>query len=91
VDEVIYFQSDAKYTRVVTPQVEALIRMPVKSLVEQLNPQEFVQISRGAIVNRRRIDGVLRRDGQMEVRLKGRQEVLNVSSGYQGQDAFRQM
>jgi DNA-binding LytR/AlgR family response regulator len=91
VDEVVYFQSDAKYTRVVTPQLEALIRMPVKNLVEQLNPQEFVQISRGAIVNRRRIDGVLRRDGQMEVRIKGRQEVLNVSSGYQGQDAFRQM
>jgi DNA-binding LytR/AlgR family response regulator len=91
VDEVIYFQSDAKYTRVVTPQVEALIRMPVKNLVDQLNPQEFVQVSRGAIVNRRRIEGVLRRDGQMEVRLKGRQDVLNVSSGFQGQDAFRQM
>lgn len=91
VDEVIYFQSDAKYTRVVTPHVEALIRMPVKNLVEQLDPQEFIQVSRGAIVNRRRIDGVLRRDGQMEVRLKGRQEVLGVSAGYQGQDAFRQM
>ena len=91
VDEVIYFQSDAKYTKVVTPQVEALIRMPVKNLVDQLNPQEFVQVSRGAIVNRRRIEGVLRRDGQMEVRLKGRQDVLNVSSGFQGQDAFRQM
>lgn len=91
VDEVIYFQSDAKYTRVVTPHVEALIRMPVKTLAEQLDPQAFIQVSRSAIVNRRRIDGVLRRDGQMEVRLKGRQEVLGVSAGYQGQDAFRQM
>ncbi|MDB5962747.1 MAG: Two component transcriptional regulator, LytTR family [Massilia sp.] len=91
VDEVIYFQSDAKYTRVVTPQVEALIRMPVKNLAEQLDPQEFIQVSRGAIVNRRRIDAVMRRDGQMEIRLKGRQEVLGVSTGYQGQDAFRQM
>lgn len=91
IDEVVYFQSDTKYTRVVTPQVEALIRMPIKSLAEQLDPQEFIQVSRGAIVNRRHIDGVLRRDGQMEVRLKGRQEVLSVSAGYQGQDAFRQM
>ena len=91
VDEVIYFQSDAKYTRVVTPQVEALIRMPVKNLAEQLDPQAFIQVSRGAIVNRRRIDAVMRRDGQMEIRLKGRQEVLAVSTGYQGQDAFRQM
>lgn len=91
VDEVMYFQSDAKYTRVVTAQVEALIRMPVKNLAEQLDPEEFIQISRGAIVNRRRIDAVVRRDGQMEIRLKGRQEVLSVSAGYQGQEAFRQM
>lgn len=91
VDEVIYFQSDAKYTKVVTPQLEALIRMPIKSLAEQLNPEEFIQISRGAIINRRRIDAVLRREGLMEVRLKGRKEVLGVSSGYQGQESFRQM
>lgn len=91
VDEVIYFQSDAKYTKVVTAQLEALIRMPIKNLVEQLNPEEFIQISRGSIINRRRIDAVLRRDGVMEVRLKGRKEVLGVSSGYQGQESFRQM
>ncbi|MGZ5201908.1 MAG: LytR/AlgR family response regulator transcription factor [Telluria sp.] len=91
VDEVIYFRSDAKYTRVVTAQTEALIRMPVKDLVQQLDPVEFVQISRGAIVNRRRIDAVYRREGQMEVRLKGRPEALSVSSGYQAQQAFRQM
>jgi DNA-binding LytR/AlgR family response regulator len=91
VDEVVYFRSDAKYTKVVTAQTEALIRMPVKDLVEQLDPQEFVQISRGAIVNRRRIDAVYRREGLMEVRLKGRSETLSVSSGYQAQQAFRQM
>jgi len=90
-DEVLFFQSEAKYTKVVTPQTEALIRIPVKDLVEQLDPQEFIQVSRGAIVNRRRIDAVHRRDGQMQVHLKGRHEVLSVSSGYQGQDAFRQM
>lgn len=91
VDEVIYFQSDAKYTRVVTAHVEALIRMPVKTLVEQLDPQEFIQVSRGAIVNRRRIDAVLRREGMMEVRLKGRPEAIAVSVGFQGVGAFRQM
>ena len=91
VDEVIYFQSEAKYTKVVTAQVEALIRLPVKELIEQLDPQEFIQISRGAIVNRRRIEAVYRHDGQMEVRLKGRQEVLSVSAANQTQQAFRQM
>ncbi|WP_288379445.1 LytTR family DNA-binding domain-containing protein [uncultured Massilia sp.] len=91
VDEVIFFQSDAKYTKVVTAQVEALIRVPVKDLVVQLDPEEFIQISRGAIVNRRRIEAIYRREGQVEVRLKGRPEMLQVSAGFQGQAALRQM
>lgn len=90
-DEVVFFRSDAKYTKVVTAQVEALIRVPVKDLMLQLDPDAFIQVSRGAIVNRRRIEAIIRRDGQMEVRLKGRPEVLAVSAGYQGQAAFRQM
>jgi len=91
VDEVIFFQSDAKYTKVATSQVEALIRVPVKDLAAQLDPEEFIQISRGAIVNRRRIEAIYRREGQVEIRLKGRTEVLQVSAGYQGQPALRQM
>lgn len=91
VDEVIFFQSDAKYTRVATSQVEALIRVPVKDLAAQLDPEEFIQISRGAIVNRRRIEAIYRREGQVEIRLKGRPEVLQVSAGYQSQPALRQM
>ncbi len=91
VDEVIFFQSDAKYTKVATSQVEALIRVPVKDLAAQLDPEEFIQISRGAIVNRRRIEAIYRREGQVEIRLKGRSEVLQVSAGYQGQPALRQM
>lgn len=91
VDEVIFFQSDAKYTKVATSQVEALIRVPVKDLAAQLDPEEFIQVSRGAIVNRRRIEAIYRREGQVEIRLKGRPEVLQVSAGYQGQPALRQM
>ena len=91
VDEVIFFQSDAKYTKVATSQVEALIRVPVKDLAAQLDPEEFIQISRGAIVNRRRIEAIYRREGQVEIRLKGRPEVLQVSAGFQGQPALRQM
>lgn len=88
-DEIYYFQSDAKYTRVVTAQTEALIRKPIKDLMEELNPDEFIQVSRGAIVNLRRVESIYRSDGHMEVRLKGRDERLTVSVGYQS--AFRQL
>ncbi|MEO5771078.1 MAG: response regulator transcription factor, partial [Burkholderiaceae bacterium] len=44
VDEVLFFISDEKYTRVQTPTVEALIRKPIKELVDELDPQRFWQI-----------------------------------------------
>ncbi len=89
VEEIFFFQSDAKYTRVVMAQSEALIRKPIKELIEDLDPDTFVQVSRGAIVNLHRVESILRADGMMEVRLKGRTETLSVSTGYQG--AFRQL
>ena len=89
VEEVFFFQSDAKYTRVVMARGEALIRRTIKDLAEALNPDDFIQISRGAIVNLRRIESLWREDGTMELRLRGHDECLSVSSAYQG--AFRQM
>lgn len=89
IEEIFFFQSDAKYTRVVTAHTEALIRKPIKELVEELNPEDFIQISRGAIVNLRRIESIYREDGHMEIRLKDMLERLSVSTGYQA--AFRQM
>lgn len=88
-DEVFYFQADAKYTRVVTAQAEALIRKPIKDLVNELDPDDFRQVNRGAIVNLRRVEAIFREDGYMEVRLKERSERLTVSTGYQS--AFRQL
>jgi DNA-binding LytR/AlgR family response regulator len=89
VEEVFYFQADAKYTKVVTAQGEALIRRTIKDLAEALNPDEFIQISRSAIVNLRRVESLMRDDGFMELRLRGRDERLSVSSAFQ--PAFRQM
>ena len=39
VDDVLFFISDEKYTRVQTAQLEALIRKPIKELVDELDPQ----------------------------------------------------
>jgi DNA-binding LytR/AlgR family response regulator len=89
VSDVIYFQSDGKYTRVVTAADEALIRLPLKSLVEQLDPAQFTQIHRGAIVNLEAVDRIERDGTTMEIRLKGRAETLTVSEAYTRQ--FRQM
>jgi DNA-binding LytR/AlgR family response regulator len=89
IDEVHLFQSDTKYTRVVTGHSEALIRKPIKELVDELNPDDFLQVSRGAIVNLRRIESIYRDDGHMEIVLKDSGTRLSVSTGFQA--AFRQM
>jgi DNA-binding LytR/AlgR family response regulator len=90
VDEIVYFQADNKYTRVVTSDGEALIRKPLKELVEELDPQIFWQIHRSTLVNARTIAGVARDfRGRMLVKLKGREDTLLVSDTYT--HLFRQM
>jgi DNA-binding LytR/AlgR family response regulator len=89
VDEVLYFQSDAKYTRVVLEDGECLIRKPIRELIDDLDPLEFLQVNRGAIVSLRRIAAISRSDGHMEAMLKGREERLSITGSYQA--AFKQL
>lgn len=89
VDDIHYFESDAKYTRVVTADSEALIRMPLRQLIDQLDAQWFWQVHRSSVVNLRHVASVLRVDENMEVVLKGRPERIKVSLAYQG--LFKQM
>ena len=55
VDDVLYFQAEDKYTKVVTADGDALIRKPIKELYDELDPEAFWQIHRGTIVNLRAI------------------------------------
>jgi DNA-binding LytR/AlgR family response regulator len=90
VDEICYFQSDTKYTRVVTADSEALIQMPLKALLEQLDPAAFWQIHRSTIVNAQAIESVGRDgSGHALLRLKTRPESLRVSQQFAYR--FRQM
>jgi len=82
-DEIVYFRSDNKYTVVATAEKEALIRMSIRDLCEQVDPAVFWQIHRGTIVNVTFIAGVTRDfRGRMALRLKRRAETLAVSDSY---------
>jgi len=83
VDEICYFQSDTKYTRVVTAQGESLIRKSLKELLEELDPASFWQIHRSTIVNVNSIASVSRDfAGHVLVKLKQRKETLPVSQPF---------
>ena len=90
VGEVIYFQADTKYTRVVMGSGEALIRTPLKELLAELDPEKFWQVHRGTIVNLDMVSGVLREDAERQfVLLKHRQEKLPISRQFT--HLFKQM
>ena len=94
IDDVDYFRSDAKYTvvgwRNAGRPVEAVIRTPLRDLLEQLDSERFAQVHRSIVVNLRSISHVKRHDNETgEIHLKGRGDVLPVSRGYL--QLFRQM
>jgi DNA-binding LytR/AlgR family response regulator len=85
VADVLFFISDEKYTRVQTAQLEALIRKPIKELVDELDPQRFWQIHRSTLVNVKAIASV-HRDlrGRQIVTVRGHPQKLEVSRSYTG-------
>ncbi|MGE5098146.1 MAG: LytR/AlgR family response regulator transcription factor [Betaproteobacteria bacterium] len=90
VGDVLFFQSDEKYTRVVMADGEALIKTPIRELLDGLDPDAFWQIHRSTIVNANAIAGVTRDfRGQAHVRIKGKDETLVVSRIYS--HLFKQM
>jgi DNA-binding LytR/AlgR family response regulator len=95
VDEIDFLRSDEKYTLIAWrgdagKPGEALIRTPLKELVEQLDAAHFVQVHRSVVVNRRAISHVTRGENETaHIHLKGRNEVLPVSRSYL--HLFRQM
>jgi DNA-binding LytR/AlgR family response regulator len=85
VEDVLFFISDEKYTRVQTATLEALIRKPIKELVEELDADLFWQIHRSTLVNTRAIAGVTRDlRGRQLVSVRGRPDKLEVSRTYAG-------
>ena len=85
VDDVLFFISDEKYTRVQTAQFEALIRKPIKELVDELDPEVFWQIHRSTLINTRHVAGVSRDfRGRQLVAVRGSDEKLEVSRSYTG-------
>jgi DNA-binding LytR/AlgR family response regulator len=86
--EVIYFESDTRYTRVVHDGPggggDALIRTPLKELLAQLDETQFWQVHRSVVVAQRHIAAAVRVDeGHMHLVLRGRPETLPVSRHFQ--------
>jgi len=95
VDEIDFLRSDEKYTLVAWrtqggKASDGLIRTPLKELLTQLDPSQFVQVHRSVVVNLRAISHVTRGPNETaDIHLKDRDEVLPVSRTFLHN--FRQM
>ena len=90
IEDVLFFQSDEKYTLVATKEFDALIKTPLKEIIDGIDPEKFWQIHRSTVVNAAAIEAVTRDfRGQATVKVKGRKENLTVSRPFS--HLFKQM
>lgn len=84
IDEVLFFQAQDKYTRVVTADAEGQIRTPLKELLASLDSESFWQVHRSVIVRVGAIRALEKdADGRLRLNLRGHAEILPVSSAFQ--------
>ena len=84
IEEVLFFQAQDKYVRVATVEDEVQIRTPLRELLAALDPEAFWRIHRSVIVRAAAIHRIESdADGKLQLRVKGRTDVLPVSSAFQ--------
>jgi DNA-binding LytR/AlgR family response regulator len=83
VADVLYFEAADKYIKVVTAAREYLIRMPLRRLLQQLDPEEFWQVHRAVVVRAAAIATAVRAEtGKVDLTLKGHPTRLVASRLY---------
>jgi DNA-binding LytR/AlgR family response regulator len=82
-DDILFFQSDTKYTRIVTKDSEAFVRTPIRELLDGLDDEVFWQVHRGTIVNAHAVDRAVRElPEKLVLHMRGNAEKLVVSRAY---------
>ncbi len=83
VKDVYYFQSQQKYTSVLTKGKEYLISTPIKELTTQLDPNIFWQIHRSSIVNLNFIDKISKnQNDKLTITIKDTNAKLIISRSF---------
>ncbi len=83
VDEILFFNAQDKYTRLITEEGEFLIKKPIKELETELDPEKFWRIHRSSMVNIAAVDKVSPSpNGQYLIKIRHCREILTVSRNY---------
>lgn len=83
-EDVLFFEAQRKYTRVVLKDQEGLLKMGISSVMRYLDARQFWRIHRGVVLNSSHMATAGRDDfGRLIVRLKDRPEQLMVSGAHE--------
>jgi DNA-binding LytR/AlgR family response regulator len=83
--DVLYMQSQAKYTRVVLRDGEALLKRGLGMVEQQLDPARFRRIHRSTVINIDHAATLVRDDlGRMKLQMHGRPDWLFISKPFEG-------
>lgn len=83
--DVLYMQSQAKYTRVVLRDGEALLKRGLGMVEQQLDPTRFRRIHRSTVINIDHAATLVRDDlGRMKLQMHGRPDWLFISKPFEG-------
>ncbi|NQZ21768.1 MAG: response regulator transcription factor [Colwellia sp.] len=84
--DVIYFKASGRYITIVTKDRESLMKVPLKTIIKQLDPDTFRQIHRGTIINTDELDYIKNTEHEkIQAYMKGIQTPLNVSRNFSNQ------
>lgn len=90
IEDILWFEAADKYVTVATAKGDRTIRMTVRELLAQLDPEIFWQVHRGIIVNTRHvIEANQDTTGQVTLAIAGRAEKIHVSRQFS--HLFRRM
>ncbi len=90
VHEVCFFKAEDKYTVVKTLAGDYLVKISIRQLASELDPDHFWRIHRGTIINVNFIDRINRSfAGRLTIKLENLPDVLTVSRSYS--HLFKQM
>jgi DNA-binding LytR/AlgR family response regulator len=88
--DILWFEAEDKYITVATRDGDSIIRMPLRELLELLDPEIFWQVHRGTVVNSQHIAHARRDDlGHLTLSMKGRKDEIPVSRQFA--HLFKQM
>ena len=78
-DDIVVVQSDGHYTRVVTAEGNHYCNLSIGDIETRLDPENFLRVHRGHVINLRAVRQLQRDDGRVSVHLEGVADPVPVS------------